>query len=26
MVIKEEIVADLGLRARVGVFLLLTLV
>ncbi len=26
MVIKEEIVADLGLRARVCVFLLLTLV
>ncbi|KHK46187.1 hypothetical protein LFZ89_03055 [Salmonella enterica subsp. enterica serovar Gallinarum] len=26
MVIKEEIVADLGLRARGGVFLLLTLV
>lgn len=26
MVIKEEIVADLGLRARVSVFLLLTLV
>ncbi|ESH89961.1 hypothetical protein AGQ46_02700 [Salmonella enterica subsp. enterica] len=26
MVIKEEIVADLGLRAWVGVFLLLTLV
>lgn len=26
MVIKEEIVADLGLRVRVGVFLLLTLV